>query len=170
MNMLSTATLAAMMLGTSAASAAETREQFGSWAYLTIENKMDDTERYVAYVEDAQGLLALKCDAKGPGSVYVGFYANKYLGSGRYPNRAFKYRIDDRSPVEQDWNYDRSTAHLFDKAKARAFAGQLIRGTRVIGHAYTYEYHLVEAELDLTGAATAVNRVFRDCEGRFLQH
>jgi hypothetical protein len=59
--------------------AADREETIGRWKYLTIEDKMDDTTRYIAYVTALEGesVFIFKCDKPGPKSVYMGFISDQ---------------------------------------------------------------------------------------------
>lgn len=144
--------------------AAERTEQIGNWKYLSIEDKMTDQDRYVAAADGNNGAVVIKCDVAKPDSVYVGFYANKYLGAGSSPARLLKYRVDKATPVEVRWSYDKTYANQFNRAAAANFIDSIRHGKRLIVEAYTYEFETVESDIDLTGIDKVADRIRHDCK------
>jgi hypothetical protein len=157
-------TLGTAILIASSMPAVAQNEQIGSWEYRIIQDKMSDKSRYIAIAKGSGGALVFKCDEVGPRSVYVGFYADKYLGEGQYKTRKLKYRIDKNRPEEGEWRYDKSAAHLFQASAAKALADKLKGAEVFLVNALTYEFSKVEAEINVTGAEQALNRLYSDCK------
>jgi hypothetical protein len=51
--------------------AADKIEKVGNWTYKTLEDKMNDKVRYIAALQISDGALVIKCDERGPHSIYI---------------------------------------------------------------------------------------------------
>ncbi|MSO85231.1 MAG: hypothetical protein EXR02_06465 [Rhodospirillales bacterium] len=116
------------------------RIKIGNWDYLSITNTTDERSSFVAAVRSENGILAFKCDAPGPNSVYAGFYAK-----------------------QDQLLYDRPTAHTFDPKRAVTFANVLKSAETFVMHARTPS-EVIKVEFDVVGAEEAIVRLMRDCK------
>ena len=118
---------------------------------------------FLAIVEQGKDSLVAKCDRPGRNSIYVGFYADRFLGAGPHMLRTLQYSIDGGAPIDEDWAYDWSYAHQVDHARAMAFLHRLENAHQVKIDAVSANYDVVSATFDVTGADLAIGRLRQLC-------
>ena len=141
---------------------AEDGESFYGWTVL--EHATPGHGRMVlAIVQQGKDSLVAKCDRPGRNSIYVGFYADRFLGAGPHMLRTLQYSIDGGAPLDEDWAYDWSYAHQVDHARAMAFLGRLEGAHEVKIDAVSADYDVVSATFNVTGADLAIARLRELC-------
>lgn len=143
-------------------------EQTGAWYYKEAKDPITDKRRALsATVGEGGAMLLVKCDEAAPGSVYVSFMPDGYLGSGRSTGdrRPVVFRFDQDPPVEVLWRYGDTSALLIDRPAA--FTRELLGGTKssVVVRATSYRYATFTDKFSLEGASKVVLRVYNVCEG-----
>jgi hypothetical protein len=145
--------------------AADKIEKVGSWTYKTLEDKMNDKVRYIAALQISDGALVIKCDERGPHSIYISIVMSKYLG-GNFDARRLDYRVDKTPAVQDSWSYNSQSANLLDNSRALALANEIGNASSILIRAYTYQYDTVDAEFDVRNSKAIVQRVIHDCQSR----
>jgi len=148
--------------------AAEDGENFYGWSVL--EHAISGAHEpgaggrmFLAIVQQGRQSLVAKCDRPGRNSIYVGFYADRFLGAGPHMLRTLQYSIDGAPPVDEDWAYDWSYAHQVDHARAMALLRRLENAHQVKIDAVSANYDVVSATFDVTGADLAIGRLRELC-------
>jgi len=148
------------------AAAAEKVERIGNWNYFSHVSKRTNEPSFGTFVlGKTMGTFVLKCDRRGPRTVYVKFLADHHLARGAAVLREFKYRIDGGSPVVEFWRYDKMAATNAAAAQVKQLAEALRGAGSMVVEATAAEHERVEAEFELKGADEAIGRVYRECEG-----
>lgn len=136
----------------------------GAWLIRTVVDPITDARRGIATLEGEHGRLVVKCDAPGPGSVYIHFISNEYLG-GDYDRRQMVVRFDQAPPATQTWHYNGSAALLTTEPLQMGFVRQLAAASRLVLRATTYRGASVTAvfEIDPVTTAEAMRQVLSTC-------
>lgn len=138
-------------------------ESYYGWSVVAHATADGTGAMYLAIVQDGRNSLVAKCDRAGPGSIYVGFYADRFLGGGTNMVRSLQYRLDGHARVEEDWTYDWSYAHLVEHRRAMDFLARLEDAHELEIDAVSANFDLVVAHFDVTGAALAIGRLRELC-------
>lgn len=160
-------TILACALALPSVSWADSEAKVGDWTVNTITDPITDKSRVVASIKGNGGLLAIKCDAAGSGSVYVHLVSDTFLGgTSRDSNRDVTYRFDTSPPVTNRWYHDGSSAIMTDDNKVSAFVQQAVSSTRLAVRARTFRFSEVTALFDLDASSTneVLKRVYEGCE------
>lgn len=134
--------LVASAFAASAGKAETTDQKFGDWTFSHIKDPLDDTDRYIAYVQNSSGNAAfmIKCDRAGDpdlGDPYAAFVKSRtYFGDD--DRTQVRYRIDDNPVQEARWELSDSGVVNFDKSEVRGLAEDLKRGIKFIFEARDY--------------------------------
>lgn len=140
-------------------------ETIGSWLYSETIDAITDEGRAGAGVFNDDGAFMIKCDAPGPGSVYISFRPTQFLGRSieRRDLRAVTYRFDSNEPVTSGraWSYTDTSTLLTENVTD--FAKRMQSAGRIVMRAETYRFAQVTAVFDLTGADEVVRRVYAAC-------
>lgn len=149
--------------------AADESEKIGRFQFKVITDPMSDATRGIASSAEADSItMVVKCDQNGPGSLYVSFIADNYLGGTRGNRiRALKYRIDDAAPQTIAAYYDGRTANLFDfkptSAEGRWFA-ETLGAKKLTVQVTSYDFDAYTQVIDLEGYRLAVSKVAAACK------
>jgi len=138
-----------------------------AWDYKLIEDPMTDAKRGISSVMGDEGMLVVKCDRNGPGTLYLSIISKKYLGgiSGR-KNRSMRFRIDRGEPQTIDAFHDGSTASVFNLAPNKAggaFLNQLLDARELVVQVTSFDYDSYTIIFNTAGAREAVTKSARDC-------
>lgn len=139
-------------------------EVIGNWSYIETVDPMSDTRRAVAGVITDGGSFSVKCDEPGPGSVYLSYRPNEYLGrSGRGDFRAVTYRVDAYPPVTsgRTWTYTESSTLMTEDVGP--LVAKLRTAERIALRAETYRGRQVDNVFELSGGDEAITRVYATC-------
>ena len=135
-----------------------------SWDYRVLKDPISDSPRGIATLSGANGTLAIKCDEKGPTSIYVQLISKQYLGKGRYgPRREVITRLDDGTPSKQEWFHDENSALILDNAEAKALSLQFAKSKKLIFRLTNYDYDTIDIVLAGDGNDKAVQQAFETC-------
>lgn len=150
--------------------AQDTETKVGSWTVKKTVDSFSDAKRGISNtaMDPAKGIMLVKCDKPGAGSLYVSFLTPTYLGSDRIRagiNMA-KFRLDEDAPEALPRpRYDGRAAHLFD-ANAEKLLTQIIarKPTRIRVQFVTYDSNYANVDIDIAGAADAIRQTAVICE------
>ncbi len=168
--MKSVATLtrhAALMAAASLLAAAPARAAaYGAWTVDVQKDPITDTVKAIASLPGEAGSLIIKCDAPGPGSLYVRFVSNDYLGgyAGGQRSDALTYRVDDDAPVTSEWVYYKSIVPAVHEERRAALIQRLKTAKRFSLRAITFENEVVNATFELSSIAQAISAADEVCK------
>ena len=139
------------------------------WDYKTVSDPMTDVKRGIASIaaNEQNGLIAIKCDRSGPGSLYLHFIATNYLGKGRSGSRDIEYRVDGSEVQKLNAYHDKSMAIVTNNAPNDAggrFIKQLRDANKLVIALYSYEFERYVSTFDISGAREAIRNVVSVCE------
>lgn len=158
-----------LVFGVSVAEAETTEQEFDNWTVRHIEDPLDDTNRYIAYVENSAGdaVFMFKCDEAGSSDLsdpYAEFYKSRtYFGDD--DRTEVRYRIDDNPVQEESWNLAESSVINLDKSEVLSLSQKLKSGIKFILEARDYDYDTHRGTFSLDGSNEAISRVFEGCAG-----
>ncbi|MEQ8441309.1 MAG: hypothetical protein RKK11_05090 [Alphaproteobacteria bacterium] len=143
---------------------------YGDWVHVQSTDPLDDTTKHLAYIYDEEntpnGAIVFQCDEAGDpelGAPYV-----KYLQQRAFfGNQGFgqvTYRVDDRPPVEAEWNLARDQIVSFDRNDVMALVEALAGGQALILEANDWQHTPHRNTFSLNGASDAVNAVVEGCQ------
>ena len=160
------AVLLALGFPATPAAATEKVQRIGNWNYFSRVSKRTNEPNFGAFIlGKTKGTFVVKCDRKGPQSVYVTFLADDPLARGAAVQREFKYRTDGGNPIVEFWRYDKMSATNAATPQVKQLADALRGAGSMVVEATTVEQARVEEEFELKGAAETIDRVYRECEG-----
>lgn len=138
-----------------------------SWEYKLLEDPMTDAKRGISSVTAEQGMIVIKCDSNGPGSLYLSIISKGYLGgTSRNRVREMKYRIDKGDPQSIYASHDARTASIFDvkpRSKGGDFLGQLLNARELVVQVSSYDYDTYTIIFDVSGARGAIEKSASAC-------
>lgn len=134
----------------------------GNWKHETITNPMDDSQRSVLSVEGDNGILALKCDKPGKGSVYAQVVFNEYL-SLRRKDYTFRFRPDDGKASSTTWSIRGRSAIELEPAD---FVSIILGANKLAVQTYNSRLQEVTAVFDITGSHASITGLYEACEDR----
>src|SRR5690606_37185218 len=115
-----------------------------------------DEQRGIASVgaDDDSGLLVVKCDEPGKGSLYVDIISTNYLAeSRRGARRDLEFRFDTGKPDKMLAAYSDRSVLILDtnpRDKRGKFVASLMASSRVIVRATSYRYEQYTMTFDFT--------------------
>lgn len=139
---------------------AETK--IGNWTFEQVTDPLTDQVTARAFVEAPTGMLIVKCDKPGRGSVYVRLApTTPTVLDG--PNGPVDYRFDKLPPVEAYWFYFQDAASSRDWSEAKAFLSGLTQSSQLAARLTAFDQSKRDMAFDVSGADQAVASVERVC-------
>lgn len=127
---------------------------------------MTDLKRGIASVMGDNGMLVLKCDKNGPGSLYIDVVSKEYLGGVSSRMRDMKYRFDGGQPGTILATYDERSALLFNLkpgSKGGDFISSLRSSSKLVVEVTDFRYSGNYITFDTTGAAATIAKAAQTC-------
>lgn len=139
---------------------------YGAWTVEVQKDPITDTVKAIASLPGEAGSLIIKCDAPGPGSLYVRFVSNGYLGgyAGGQRFDALTYRVDEDVPVTSEWVYYKSIVTAVHEERRAALIQRLKTAKRFSLRATTFENEVVNASFELSSVAQAISATDEVCK------
>lgn len=140
----------------------------GEWDMGIKLDPMTDAKvvRLVKVSNDGKrALLAFKCDAAEPKSVYMQILTPEYLGGDE--DRTMMVRFGSEEAAKTRLYAKDSSALLFDFDRTQRIARKMITVEKVSFRVSDYRYRTYDYTFDLTGAAEHMPALFRECNSVF---
>lgn len=145
------------------------------WVYSERVDPITDAKRGFATLQGTGGMLVVKCDANGPGTVYMSIIpAGAYVGPSP-GGRSVKVRVDAGEVRDDVWEYGRSqvvkvsrgTAEKYPSLNSGAPIGDLAvafaPASKIVLRVLDYQFGGVDVVLASDGNADPIRRVFKTC-------
>lgn len=154
-----------LLLPLTKAAAGDEGKVIGAWRFWTTTDPLTDVVRGIAVVEDAGKIFAVKCDRPGPGSLFVSFLPQRYLGGTADEPDLGKVvtRIDDDPAVLDDWAYIYRSANYMGDGRYTLIE-RLKQAKRLRVRLQVPDGEVVDAVFDVNGAADAIAAVENACK------
>lgn len=145
-------------------------QKIGNWEIETIKDNFTDNTRGIAHTPIGKDdTIVIKCDAPGPGSLYISFFTSAFLGDdsigSSYEYHNAKYRLDDQGVSDMpNPFYDSKTATIVGKP-VQKFLSLLSTSDpkRFRAQFTTFDSDLVTMDVDTTGIASAIKATAQIC-------
>jgi len=156
-----------MLIAACAALPAVAAAQEGNWGYY----EPGDGTMQAGVAGDNGSQLILKCDKKGKDKVYaviaVGTELAPAKGASQFESRDVLLTYDGGSPGDDQWRFNDKFAMAMNDHNVRAmdrFGGKLAGAQKLDVILKPFRKAPVQLSFDVTGAKTAMERVYAACD------
>lgn len=137
------------------------------WDFNEIVDPMSDARRGIANTPSGPIVLVVKCDRNGPGTIYLSFIADQYLGgTSRNSGRDIQFRIDGAPAERISARHDGRTASIFNLSPDRSggqFLRRIVDASELTISLTNFRYESTVHVIDVSGARAAITQVAQTC-------
>ncbi|WBO23971.1 hypothetical protein [Sphingomonas abietis] len=142
------------------------RQPPSNWEYSQTKDPISDEVRARAFAGGAGGRIGFKCDAPGPGSVYLEFISDNFLGphSPDSEYRDFEFRFDSGEGQLDQWSYQDDHAIATESESVSAVLEQIVKARKMLVRTHDYRGTEQLTTIGVGSAANALRRVAATCK------